>query len=118
MAQELSFILWLHFDTCSPSAPALQCGLEGLFARAEHVAAPGVAYLFRLQRQNSPGVLLFPHSIKFPRKDGNLRIYKPTSLPMPILVHPRVTENNLISLSVTLFLIVPLKDACGKIAHF
>lgn len=93
-AQEMSFILWLHFDMCSPPALALECSLEKLFAGAEHIAAPGIAYPFHLQHWNIPGVILFPHPTKLQRKDGNFSIYKPTSLPMPILVPPRVTENN------------------------
>lgn len=60
VARELSFILSLHFDMCSPTAPALERGLERRFATAKHIAARDVVYLFQLQRWNIQGLLLFP----------------------------------------------------------
>lgn len=55
VAQELSFILSLHFDMCSPTALAL----ESRFAAAKNVVARGVVYPFQF-RLNIQGILLFP----------------------------------------------------------
>lgn len=60
VARELSFILSLHFDMCSPTAPALERGLGRLFAMAKHIADRDIAYPFQLRCQNTQGVLLFP----------------------------------------------------------
>lgn len=111
VARELSFILSLRFDMCSPTAPALEHGLERLFAVAKHIADQDVANPFQSRRQNIQGVLLFPPCqtpmvgiLTFTNRTGHWCLSWRTLMLLKIVWHPW---------SVNLFLIVPWNTSHG-----